>query len=59
MLSVTSTSRNQLEDVLGLMKRGQVKAVVTRSVALEEAGEVHALMEAGRITGRILLRPNG
>jgi D-arabinose 1-dehydrogenase-like Zn-dependent alcohol dehydrogenase len=59
MLSVTSTSRNQLEDVLALMKRGQVKAVVTRSLALEEAGEAHSLMEAGRITGRILLRPNG
>jgi acryloyl-coenzyme A reductase len=58
MLSVTSTSRNQLEDVLALMKRGQVKAVVTRSLALEEAGEAHTLMEAGRVTGRILLRPN-
>jgi hypothetical protein len=32
---------------------------VTRSLALEEAGEAHSLMEAGRITGRILLRPNG
>jgi len=59
MLSVTSTSRNQLEDVLALMKRGQVKAVVSRSLPLEEAGEAHTLMEAGRITGRILLRPNG
>ena len=59
MLSVSSTSRNQLEDVLTLMQRGQVKAMVSRSLALEEAGEAHALMEAGRITGRIVLRPNG
>jgi len=59
MLSVTSTSRNQLEDVLALMQRGQVRAMVSRSLALEEAGEAHALMEAGRITGRVLLRPNG
>ena len=59
MLSVTSTSRNQLEDVLALLQRGQVKAVVTRSFALEEAGEAHAQMEQGRVTGRVVLRPNG
>jgi NADPH:quinone reductase-like Zn-dependent oxidoreductase len=57
MLSVTSTSRNQLEDVLALMKRGQVKAIVTRSFALEEAGEAHRLVEAGRATGRLILKP--
>ena len=59
MLSVTSTSRTQLEDVLALMQRGQVKAIVSRSLALEEAGLAHTLMESGRITGRIVLRPNG
>jgi NADPH:quinone reductase-like Zn-dependent oxidoreductase len=59
MLAVTSTSRNQLEDVLTLMKRGQVKAVVGRLLPLEEAGEAHALVEAGRAAGRILLRPSG
>jgi len=59
MLSVTSTSRNQLEDVLALMQRGQVHAVVGRTLPLEEAGEAHALVEAGRAAGRILLRPNG
>ena len=57
MLSVTSTSRNQLEDVLALMKRGQVTAVVTRSLPLEEAGEAHRLVEAGRATGRLILKP--
>ena len=59
MLSVTSTSRTQLEDVLALLQRGQVKAVVTRSFALEEAGVAHTLMEAGQVTGRVVLRPNG
>ena len=59
MLSVTSTSRTQLEDVLALLARGQVKAVVTRSFALEEAGLAHTLMEAGQVTGRVVLRPNG
>ena len=59
MLSVTSTSRNQLEDVLALMNRGQIKAVVGRSLPLAEAGVAHTLMEAGRVTGRVVLRPNG
>jgi D-arabinose 1-dehydrogenase-like Zn-dependent alcohol dehydrogenase len=59
MFSVTSTSRNQLEDVLALMKRGQIKPVVSRTLPLEQAGEAHALVEAGRSVGRILLRPNG
>ena len=59
MYSVTSTSRKQLEDVLALMKRGQVKAIVAKSLPLEEAGEAHSLVAAGRAAGRILLRPNG
>ena len=59
MLAVTSVSRNQLEDVLQLLQRGDVKAVVTRSLPLEEAAQAHALVEAGRAAGRILLRPNG
>jgi len=54
MLAVTSTSRNQLEDVLQLMSRGQVRAVVTRELSLEQAGEAHGAVEAGRATGRIL-----
>jgi acryloyl-coenzyme A reductase len=58
MLSVTSTSRSQLEDVLALMKRGQIKAVVSKSLPLEAAGEAHAMVEAGRAAGRILIRPN-
>jgi NADPH:quinone reductase-like Zn-dependent oxidoreductase len=58
MLSVTSTSRNQLEDVLALMKQGALKAVISQSLPLEDAGRAHALVEAGRSTGRIVLRPN-
>ncbi len=58
MLAVTSVSRNQLADVLALMGRGQVKAVVTQSLPLEEAAQAHTLVESGRATGRILLRPH-
>jgi D-arabinose 1-dehydrogenase-like Zn-dependent alcohol dehydrogenase len=58
MLPVTSVSRNQLEDVLGLMGRGEVKAMVTLSLPLEEAGKAHTLVESGRAAGRVVLRPN-
>ena len=58
MLAVTSVTRNQLADVLALMGRGQVKAVVTQSLPLEEAAQAHTLVESGRATGRILLRPH-
>ena len=57
MLSVTSTSRNQLEDTLALMSRGEVKAIVTQTLPLEEAAQAHRLVEAGRAAGRILLKP--
>jgi D-arabinose 1-dehydrogenase-like Zn-dependent alcohol dehydrogenase len=58
MLPVTSVSRNQLEDALALMGRKQVKAVVTKSLPLDAAGEAHTLVESGRAAGRIVLRPN-
>jgi D-arabinose 1-dehydrogenase-like Zn-dependent alcohol dehydrogenase len=57
MLSVTSTSRNQLEDTLALMSRGAVKAVIMQTLPLEEAARAHELMEAGRAAGRIVLKP--
>ena len=57
MLSVTSTSRNQLEDTLALMSRGAVQAVITQTLPLEEAAEAHRLVEAGRAAGRIVLKP--
>ena len=59
MYSVMSTSRRQLEDVLTLMKRGQIKPVITASFPLEEAAQAHALVETGKAVGRIVMRPNG
>jgi len=58
MLAVTSVTRDQLQDVLAIMGRGEVKAVITKSLPLEEAAEAHTLVESGRGTGRILLRPH-
>jgi D-arabinose 1-dehydrogenase-like Zn-dependent alcohol dehydrogenase len=57
MLSVTSTSRAQLEDTLALMGRGEVKAIVTQTLRLEDAAQAHRLVEAGRAAGRIVLTP--
>ncbi|MFN2644107.1 MAG: alcohol dehydrogenase catalytic domain-containing protein [Burkholderiales bacterium] len=58
MLAVTSVTRNQLEDVLAIMGRGQVKAVATTSLPLEEAAEAHTLVDSCRASGRVLIRPN-
>lgn len=59
MYSVMSTSRRQLEDVLRLMARGEVKPVISASLPLEDAARAHELVESGRAVGRIVLRPNG
>ena len=59
MHSVMSTSRKQLEDVLTLMKRGQIKPMITASLPLEEAAKAHEMVETGKAVGRIVLRPNG
>jgi NADPH:quinone reductase-like Zn-dependent oxidoreductase len=58
LLSVTSTSRSQLEDVLTLIQRGQVTPVIERKLPLSEAAQAHQAVEAGRTTGRWLLSPH-
>ena len=58
LLSVTSTSRSQLEDVLTLIQRGQVIPVIERKLPLSEAAQAHQAVEAGRTTGRWLLSPH-
>jgi D-arabinose 1-dehydrogenase-like Zn-dependent alcohol dehydrogenase len=57
MLSVMSTTREQLAQVLTLMGRGQLRAVVGGCVPLEQASEAHAIVESGRVTGRLLISP--
>jgi D-arabinose 1-dehydrogenase-like Zn-dependent alcohol dehydrogenase len=59
MLSVHSTTRAQLEDVLTLLARGNIRAVVTGVHGLQEAVAVHERMERGGTSGRIVLRPQG
>lgn len=59
MLSATSTTRRQLEDCLALVARGAVKPIVSQALPLEEAAKAHELVESGKSSGRIVLRPNG
>ncbi len=57
MLSATSTTRAQLEDCLALVAQGAVKPVIERTLPLSAAAEAHLALEAGAVTGRLLLSP--
>jgi acryloyl-coenzyme A reductase len=59
MLSATSTTRKQLDDCLALVARGVIKPVVSLALPLEQASQAHELVETGKSSGRIVLRPNG
>jgi acryloyl-coenzyme A reductase len=58
MVVATSTSRRQLKDVLNMVALGLVRPVVDRTMPMSEAAEAHRLMEAGSVTGRLLLVPD-
>jgi NADPH:quinone reductase-like Zn-dependent oxidoreductase len=57
LLSATSTTREELRQVLALLARGAIRAVLDRALPLSAASEAHALVEAGSARGRITLRP--
>jgi NADPH:quinone reductase-like Zn-dependent oxidoreductase len=57
LLSVHSGSRRQLADCLDLMARGQLRAVVDGVRPLAEIRDVHARVERGGVTGRVVVRP--
>jgi D-arabinose 1-dehydrogenase-like Zn-dependent alcohol dehydrogenase len=58
MLSVTSTTRSQLEDVLQLVARGKVTPVISQTFALDHAQRAHTLVEGGTMMGRAVIRPD-
>lgn len=58
MLSVTSTSRRQLEDVLQLLALGKVQACIDRTYPLAQASQAHARLATGEALGRQLLAPH-
>ncbi|MBJ3778121.1 alcohol dehydrogenase catalytic domain-containing protein [Acuticoccus mangrovi] len=57
MLAATSTTREQLAACLALVARGKVRPVVEAALPLGEAAEAHRRMEAGSVTGRLVLKP--
>ncbi|MFZ1197883.1 MAG: alcohol dehydrogenase catalytic domain-containing protein [Pseudolabrys sp.] len=59
MLSATSTTRKQLDDCLALVARVVIKPFVSLALPLEQAAQAHELVETGKSSGRIVLRPNG
>ncbi|MBY0321802.1 MAG: alcohol dehydrogenase catalytic domain-containing protein [Reyranella sp.] len=57
ILSAKGVSRSQLEDALELVARRRIKPVVERAYRLEDAALAHDAVEAGLVTGRLLLKP--
>lgn len=57
ILSAKGVSRSQLEDALDLVALGRIKPVVERAYRLEDAALAHDAVEAGLVTGRLLLKP--
>lgn len=57
MLSATSTTRKQLTECLGLVSSGSIRMIVDAALPLEQAQEAHFRVEAGSVTGRIVLQP--
>ncbi len=56
LLSATSTTREELRLSVGLLRPGGIKAVLGPAFALPDAASAHALVEAGRAAGRVLLK---
>ena len=59
LLSARSTTRRQLADSLELVRRGQVKPIISKRLPLEAAAQAHAMLESGKVTGRIVLKLKG
>lgn len=57
MLSATSTTRQQLVECLDLLARGRIRPVIDAALPLTQAATAHTRMEAGNVTGRIILKP--
>ena len=57
LLSATSTTRAELRQVLSLLARGAIRAVLDRALPLAAAAEAHLLVESGSALGRVTLRP--
>ncbi len=57
LLAATSTTRDQLRQCLDMVARGDIRPIVSERLPLSEARRAHQLVEAGAVSGRILLQP--
>jgi D-arabinose 1-dehydrogenase-like Zn-dependent alcohol dehydrogenase len=57
LLSAKSTNRKQLEDCIDLIRRGQIRPVISAEFSLEQAAAAHELVESGHSVGRVVLTP--
>jgi NADPH:quinone reductase-like Zn-dependent oxidoreductase len=56
-LSGQDAPREALEGLVESLARGELHPWVERELPLEEAAEAHRLIEAGEVTGRVVLEP--
>lgn len=57
LIGVGSVRRDQLEDAVRLVAAGMVHPRVAQIMPLAQAADAHALVEAGHVVGRVVLRP--
>jgi acryloyl-coenzyme A reductase len=58
LLSATSTTRQELIDTLDLLARGEIRAHIGESFPLDAIVDAHRLVESGRATGRVIVKPH-
>ena len=56
---VTNARRDQLVDTVALVAQGRIKPRVAATFPLGQAAKAHELVEAGAVTGRVVLIPQG
>jgi len=57
LLGTVIATLAELEEIIRLVDQGRIKAVIDRTMPLEDAVEAHHLMEEGKLQGRIVLHP--
>ncbi len=57
LLGVGSVSRTQLEDTIALVAAGKIRPQIAKVVPLTEIAAAHAIVEEGRVAGRIVVVP--
>jgi len=51
--------RHDLLTLLGLLKQGRIRPLISQRLPLEEARRAHSMLGGGGVLGKIVLLPNG